>query len=149
MNGVIPEGKINIVGNIPFNFQKGEKMVWIFNPCTYYQQTTHTTYQGGSQGVNIKVLKGVYYHVGQFKGNPVQTTNMELIANGVSCITDKNIYFASGPKSFRIPYKNLVTIQQYSDGIGFQEDKASSKPKAFGNIDGWFAYNLVHNLSLR
>ena len=61
-------------------------------------------------------------------------------------ITNKHIYFA-GEKAFRVKYDKIVSFQPFEDGIGIQKDGVTAKPQVFKNIDGWFAYNLVTNLS--
>ena len=66
INGNLPE-KIQIDGNLPFNLQKTEKIIWVFRDVDYYEQKTRTHYVGGSQGIGIRVAKGLYYRVGAFK----------------------------------------------------------------------------------
>lgn len=149
LNGIIPEGKVSITGTNPFNFFQSEKLIWYYNNATFYELKTNTQYQGNSSGISLKIMKGVYYRIGQFKGNPVQTLEMKLISTGILALTDQNIYFSSPVKNLRIPYKQILSFQNYSDGIGIQEDKVSAKPKAFGNIDGWFVYNVAMNFAKR
>lgn len=144
--GKLPENRLNISGNSPFLLDKGETLIWIFQTVEFYEQRSKTTFEGKSQGISIKIAKGVYYRTGQFKGNPVTTTQMTLIANGMFALTNKNIYFASASKSFKIPYAKLISMTQYSDGIGLQKDGASSKPQIFKGLDGWFTYNIISNL---
>lgn len=149
VNGIIPEGKVSIIGTNPFNFFQSEKLIWYYNNATFYELKTNTQYQGKSSGISLKILKGVYYRIGQFKGNPVQTLEMKLISHGILALTDQNIYFSSPVKNLRIPYNQILSFQNYSDGIGIQEDKTTAKPKAFGNIDGWFVYNVAMNFAKR
>jgi hypothetical protein len=147
VEGKIPDSKIAIAGNLPFNFLKGENLIWLFQDVDYYEQRIKTHYQGGYSGVSIKVAKGLYYRTGTFRGNPVRTTEMTLIAGGILAITNKHIYFSSNSKSFRIKYDKVITFDPYEDGLGLQKDGANSKPQIFKNIDGWFAFNLVQNLA--
>ena len=144
--GKLPENRLNISGNSPFLLDKGETLIWIFQTVEFYEQRSKTTFEGKSQGISIKIAKGVYYRTGQFKGNPVTTTQMTLIANGMFALTNKNIYFASASKSIKIPYAKLISMTQYSDGIGLQKDGASAKPQIFKGLDGWFTYNIISNL---
>ena len=144
--GKLPQDRFNFSGNSPFLLEKGEALIWIFQSVEFYEQRSKTTFEGKSQGVSIKIAKGVYYRTGQFKGNPVTSTQMTLIANGMFALTDKNIYFASNTKSFKTPYNKLISMTQYSDGIGLQKDGVSAKPQIFKGLDGWFAYNLISNI---
>lgn len=146
--GVIPEkpGQ-NIVGLLPFNLQKSEKLLWLFQDVDYSEVRTKTEYVGGSQGVSIRIAKGVYYRTSAFKGRPVQTENLHFIGNGTVGITTKHIYFKSTMKSFRIAYSKIVTMDPYEDGIGITKDGVRAKPQIFKGLDGWFTYNAIANLN--
>ena len=59
MNGIVPE-RLQVQVALPFNFQKTEKLVWLFSDVIYYEDRTRRTYVGGSQGASFRVAKGVY-----------------------------------------------------------------------------------------
>lgn len=145
--GNTPKNRMNIEGTLPFLFQKDEVLIWLFQGAEYYELRNRTTYQGGSQGVSVKIMKGVYYRTSSFKGNPVITQQITPIGIGMLALTNKNIYFAATAKTIKIPYNKLISITPYSDGISLQKDGASAKPQIFKNIDSWFAYNLISNIN--
>lgn len=72
LEGNIPE-RLNIYGHLPFNFQKSEKLVWIFQNVPYYEQKVRREFKGGYGGFTVRVAKGLYYRAGAFKGHPVET----------------------------------------------------------------------------
>lgn len=146
LGGIIPQ-RVTIDGNLPINFQKGEQIVWAFPNSKYYEDKTRRTYVGGSQGVSIRVMKGVYYRTGSFKGRAVDHTERVHIDTGWVVVTNKNIYFAGPAKSTRIPYTKIVSFEPYSDGVGVMRDATTAKPQTFVTGDGWFTYNLVTNLA--
>jgi hypothetical protein len=146
LSGKVPE-RIRVGGNIPFNFQKGEKLIWIFKGVNYYEQKTRRHYEGGHAGGSVRIAKGLYFRAGGFKGYPVEKTETIHLDTGMLGITNKHIYFAGSQKSFRIPYSKIVSYQPYSDGIGLQREAATAKPQTFMTSDGWFTYNLIMNLS--
>ncbi len=146
LNGEIPQ-RFNINCQLPFNFQKTESLVWVFYDVKYLEERIKKEYVGGYGGMSIRVMKGVYYRTGAFKGHPVETAYMHHVDTGLVGITNKHIYFAGARKSVRIPYKKIVSFNSYSDGIGIQRDAASAKPQIFVTGEGWFVYNLVTNLS--
>lgn len=146
LEGKLPE-RININGTLPFNLQKNEQVVWVFQDVEYYEEKSRTRYIGGSQGVSVRIAKGLYYRTGSFKGERVQTSETIHSDTGLLGITNKNIYFAGSSKSFRISYNKIVSFQPYSDGIGLQRDAQTAKPQSFITGDGWFTYNLIANLS--
>jgi hypothetical protein len=146
LNGIIPQ-RISVDGNLPINLQKGEQVVWAFPDSKYLEDKTRRQFVGGSQGVSVRVMKGVYYRVGAFKGQSVEHTERIHIDTGWVVVTNKNIYFAGPQKSVRLPYAKIVSFEPFSDGIGVMRDTATAKPQIFVTGDGWFTYNLVTNLS--
>lgn len=145
MEGKVPD-RVKLIGTMPFNFQKSESLVWVFQGVEYLQPRTQTTYRGKSSGVSIRVMKGVYYRTGQFAGNPIVKTQITAIDNGTLAATTKHIYFSGGSKSFRIRYDKIVAFNPFSDGIAVQRDGAA-KIEYFVTGDGWFTYNLLMNLA--
>lgn len=146
LEGKIPQ-RLKFEGALPFNFQKGETLVWLFRGVPYYEPRTRTIYSGGYSGVSIRIAKGLYYRTGGFRGNPVVTTKLVNVDTGALAVTDKHIYFAGKAKSFRIRYDKIVSFKPYSDGIAIQRDASTAKPQIFVTYDGWFTYNLVTNLA--
>lgn len=144
--GIVPDTKIT-TEQLPFIFQKSEKFIWAFYQVKYFEQITKTHYRGGSQGVSIKIAKGVYYRTNAFKGYPVQEQELKYLGSGIFAITDKHIYFSSPNKTFKTPYTKMITIQPYEDGIGIHKNGATAKPQVFKGIDGWFTYNIISNLT--
>lgn len=139
--------RLNISGDLPFLLQKDESIIWLFHGVECYEQRTKTTYVGKSHGVSVKIAKGLYYRTGSFKGNPVTSEHAVLLGTGILALTNKNLYFGSSSKTFKTPYNKIISLTPYSDGIGLQKDGVSAKPQIFKPLDGWFAYNLVSNLS--
>ena len=136
-----------IAGPIPFNLQKSETLVWVFNDVDYYEAKTRREFVGRSAGVSVRVARGVYVRSGGFKGHAVETTTTELADSGLLGITTKHIYFSGTNKKFRAPFAKIVTFEPYADGIGIMWDAATAKPQTFVTGDGWFVYNLVTNLA--
>lgn len=147
-NGNIPENAFRVESDfIPFSLNKNEKLIWVFQNVDYYEEAISRTYEGRSSGVSIRVAKGLYYRTGSFKGHPVETQYLKYIGGGLLGFTDKNIYFYSNSKSFKIPYLKIVSTMPYEDGIKLQKDGVTAKPQIFSNVSGWFSYNLIMNLS--
>lgn len=146
LGGVIPQ-RMSIEGNLPINFQKGEQLVWAFQNSKYLEDKTRRKYVGSSQGASIRVMKGVYYRVGAFKGHAVDHTERVHVDTGWVAVTNKNIYFAGPQKSVRLPYSKIISFEPFSDGVGVIRDAATAKPQIFVTGDGWFTYNLITNLA--
>ncbi len=144
LEGKIPQ-KIKVDVHVPFNFQKGEQLIWLFQDVEYYVSRNKTSYVGGNQGISIRVARGLYYRTGSFKGERVQTTEILHADTGLLGITNKHIYFAGPLERFRVKYEKIMAFDPFSDGIGIQRDALTAKPQSFVTGDGWFTYNLVVN----
>jgi len=132
---------------IPFNMQKSETLVWIFNDVMYLEENTSRAYVGASQGVSVRIAKGLYYRTGAFSGHSVEKKSMAHKGTGVLGVTTKNIYFSSEWKSIKVPYIKILTFLPLSDGLGIHTDAKTAKAIAFITGDGWFVNNLVQNLA--
>ena len=145
MMGDIKESRIKINDN-PFIFEKDEFALFGFDDAALYEVKTRTQFRGGSQGVGVRLTKGVYYRVGAFKGEPIKTEEMKNTATGMMILTNKHLYFTSFTKNLKIKYSSIIAVPTFEDAIGIQQSRANSKPLYFKNIDVWFLYNLISNL---
>ncbi|GCD77422.1 hypothetical protein JCM31826_09040 [Thermaurantimonas aggregans] len=143
-------GEIPLISeSLPFLLQKNERIIFASKNVDYFETKVKTTYKGSSQGVSIRIAKGVYYRVGAFRGHPVKTEHQEYVGTGTLALSDKNIYFHSPTKSVKIPYSKIVTLESYENGITIMRDGAAARPQTFKGIDGWYysnAINLITNL---
>lgn len=146
LEGKLPE-RVTIEGNLPFNFQKNEKVVWLFNGVAYLEDKTRTQYVGRSSGASIRICKGVYYRVGAFQGQPVSRTERVHVDTGGMAVTNKYVYFGGIRKSLRIAHSKIVSFIPYTDGVGIMRDATNAKQQVFVTGDGWFTYNLLANVS--
>ena len=122
---------------------KDELVVWLFKNAQLYQLKSHSSYVGSSQGVSIRIARGLYYRVGAFEGHRVQTENLEFQETGELVATDHNVYFSGNKRSLRIPLQKIVSVHGYSDGIGLVREASNPKPLVFVFDDPWFASNLI------
>lgn len=145
LNGQIPN--VTVTGHLPFNFQIDERFVCAFMETSYMEIRTVTHYVGGSAGMSVRVMKGIYFRTSSFRGRPVQKSSMKAIDSGSLAMTDRHLYFAGKIKAFRLPFKKIVSFVAYSDGIGLYRDSANPKQQVFVTGDGWATYNLAINLA--
>jgi len=82
LDGKVPQ-RMCVEGNVPFNFQKNETLVWLFQNVKYYEQKTRRQYVGHSSGVSIRVAKGLYFRTGAFAGSPVETTENTIFGYAI------------------------------------------------------------------
>jgi hypothetical protein len=145
LNGVVPQ-RMKLTGGLPFNFMASEQLAWVFTGVKYLEDKTRRHYVGGSQGMSVRIAKGLYYRASAFRGDPVETTERVHVDTGTLAVTTKHVYFGGPAKSFRIRHDKIVSITPYSDGVAIHRDAQTAKPQIFVTGDGWFTNNLLANI---
>lgn len=146
LEGKIPR-RITFTTDLGVNLQKSESVLWVFEGTRYYEDKIRRETVGRTQGVSIRVMKGVYYRVGGFRGRPVETQERRHIGDGRLVVTTKHMYFVSPQKSVRVPFAKIISFEPYEDGLGLTRDAANALPQTFVTGDGWFSFNLVSNVA--
>lgn len=124
-----------------------EQLLWVNYGLTLHEPRTSRTYVGASSGISLRVARGVYYRIGQFRGHPIDRTEVEEVAKGTLALTNQHVYFLSPNKGFKVAYRRVIAVMPFEDGIGLQRDGVSAKPQYIHGGDGWVLYNLVMNFA--
>src|SRR5436309_2915272 len=74
--------RVTLAGDVSINFQRGEQVAWAFPQSPYYEDKTRRQYVGGSQGVSVRVAKGLYFRTSAFHGRPIDTTERVHVDTG-------------------------------------------------------------------
>lgn len=88
----------------------------------YYQSQT-VGYKGGTQGMSVRVAKGMTLRTSATRGQPVK--GLVKLASGELVVTNQRIIFAGDQKSFAIALDNLINSSNYTDGFSFNDSKSS------------------------
>jgi len=131
------------IDGLPFKLMKTETLIWGFI-FPLYEMKTKTQFVGGSQGVSIRIMKGVYWRVGGFKGERVSREELASLGNASTAITSKHLYFSVGLDSHRIKHDKIISIVPYKDGVAVISD-GRAKPLIFLPDDPWFFINVLQN----
>ena len=146
-HGIIPQHQNIQGGRIPFNLMKSEQLVSTIQGVDYLETVVRRERRGSSQGVSIRVAKGLYYSPRQFRSRAVEWEKTVKVDTGLLGLTTKHLYFSGSRKKFRVRYDRIVSFDPYSDGLGIMRDAQTAKPQTFITGDGWFVYNLAVNLA--
>lgn len=142
-NGSIPDSGISA----PIVLGRGEKIIWGYQNVNLYQEKVTREYVGRTGGFRFRIMKGVTYHTGGFKGHPVEKSSMEHQGIGTLFVTNRHLIFHSQTKSIKVPYAKLVGISPYSDGIEINRDGANAKRLTVQGFDPWFLLNILPYLA--
>lgn len=132
----------------PVLLGKGEVVLWCYDGVTMWQEKVKREFVGGHSGFTFRIIKGVNYRVGNFKGHPVEHSYMDDAGTGSLYITNKHIIFHSTERSTKIPYKKIIGLNPYQDGMGVQCDGANAKKLVFQGFDCSFVLNIMSFVSV-
>lgn len=84
------------------------------------QEIKTVGYSGRSQGVSIRIAKGLSYRTGGSRGQPIQ--GGVIVSTGELVVTSRRVLFAGDRKSFSLDIADLVRVTPYTDGIGLSSE---------------------------
>ena len=126
--GLLPQGGVSL----PVLLGKSEAVLWVYSGVTFYQEKIEREYKHHGGGFSFKVMKGGYYRTNSGVGSLI--------------ITNKNIIFYAQTKSVKIPFKKIVGVTPYSDGLEVHKD-GNAKRMVFQGFDSWFVMNILSFVS--
>jgi hypothetical protein len=135
------QNRLRIEEAIPINLKKDEVILWMFKGVSRSEPKTSVSYSGSSQGVSFRIMKGVSYHVGAFKGHRIETPTLASKGSGDLYVTSTAVYFVGSLGSFTVAHKKISAVEQYSDGISVVP--SSGKSQIFLLSDHRFAAELI------
>lgn len=141
------EGKVNPrleVTDMPFNIGKKEIVIWVFRNVHAYEHKTGYRYEGGSRGTSIRIAKGVYWRVGNYKGHKVPVKQRISIGSGPLTITNKYLYFM-GEKSLRVAHNKIISIVPTGSSVLVGRDLVRSHTLELDTGDNWALVNMLSN----
>ena len=142
--GILPQSNVQA----PILLGKDETVLWCYKGVTMWQEKVKREMAGSHGGFSFRVMKGVTYRTGGFKGHPVEHSYMDNAGTGSLYITNKHIIFHSSMRSVKIPYKKIIGLIPYQDGMGVQQDGANAKRLVFQGFDCSFVLNLMSFVSI-
>jgi hypothetical protein len=126
--------------------ERGEAVIWTFNFAAYLTMRNRTQYVGASFGTSVRVMKGLYFRAGTFRGEPVKTQELSQEDIGSLILALRNVYFQSSTKALKIPIKKILSVHAYSDGLQLIRDGANAVPQIFKIDDPPFAADVIARL---
>ncbi|MEJ7848874.1 MAG: hypothetical protein WKF92_12380 [Pyrinomonadaceae bacterium] len=85
------------------------------------ERVVSRNYAGGSHGVNLRIVKGVSYRIGQQKGKMVSQSGLIPVSDGYFVVTNKRLVFTGDRKSVSTPIEKLLDLHIFSDGLNFTQ----------------------------
>ena len=96
--GIIPKRQ-RVNGAVPFNLMKSEQLVWVIQGVDYLETVVRRERRSSSQGLSIRVARGLYYRPSTFRSPPIEWEETVHADTGMLGLTTRHIYFAGRRKS--------------------------------------------------
>lgn len=138
---------VSTKGLDPINLQKGEQLIWVFNGADLFEIRNSVSYVGGSSGFSMRIVKGLYYRTGSYRGHRIEEKQVAKAATGDLCLSNKCLYFVSAQAAVRIPLTKIISVHLFEDGIEIFKD--GGKPILFGLSDPGFLATLIGHIERR
>ena len=140
-NGTFPtvEVPINLQRNETCHFEASTRLLEMRTV------TKGVAYHGPT--VRIKIMKGVYYRAGAFKGQRIKEDVLQEIDRGTLYVTNKRVIFLGDRKNKTFTYRSILGFVPYSDAI--EIERTSGKNPVFVLDDPEWASVLFASLLAR
>ena len=81
-------------------------------------------YEGGSRGVSLRIVKGVYYRIGAHKGRMRSETQLVETSRGFLIVTNKRLFLQpySGNPPLSIPLDKILSYGCFRNGMEVYKD---------------------------
>jgi hypothetical protein len=143
-DGRIPD-PVSVVGPMPFEFGRGETVLWIFNRVSLVRAATADT-PGGIRIDATEQLKEPYF-------GPAALENQHTSLNGSNAeqgdliLTNRNLHFVQSEETrTRIPIARIQVLVAYREGIHVIANPARKRAPLYVLDDAWFAANVIGRL---
>jgi hypothetical protein len=119
--------RLHIEGSIPINLKKEEIILWIFKGVSRLEPKISVSYYGKSQGVSLRLAKGVSYHAGVSRSQRIETPTLSSKGSGDLYITSNAVYFVSSLGGYTVAHKKISAVEQLSDGVSVEPSSGKSQ----------------------
>jgi hypothetical protein len=128
-------------GNLPsvtipnLVLQKDESAYWAEPASILEDRVVNRRYEGSSQGVSLRIAKGVSYRIGAQRGHLVADRATVPVSSGSVIVTNKRLIFAGDAKSLSLRLNKLLEVHCYSNGVRFSEENGKGHLIRFLSAD--------------
>lgn len=112
MAGRIPE--VNIV-DLPLVLPKNEHPIWCYTGVQEIEQASRRRHVGGSQGVSIRLMKGISFRVGAMQGTSVSESYERAVDTGIVILTTDHLFFIGQSDTDVLELKSLIFFDAKGD----------------------------------
>lgn len=131
----LQSGPLPVVANPPLALQRGERCHWVEPRCNYIEERSRREWVAGSQGVSIRIARGLTYRIGATRGHSYSVPYDAVVDTGALAVTSKRLAFVGERRGFSIPYAKILSFRAFENAIQVQRDAMTAKPQTFTVAD--------------
>lgn len=124
---LIQAGELPVIDVPGLLLQRGEVAHWATDADLLEERVLRRSYQGGSRGTTIRVMKGVSFRVRATRGQMVSESGIVPVSTGRLVITSKRVLFLGNPKGFTVRLDKVLGVEMYADGLQIMDDKGNPR----------------------
>jgi len=98
---------------------KGETAYWSETGAILEERVVNRQYVGGSSGVSVRIMKGVYLRGGGFRGHIESQKGIVPVSSGSLVLTNHRLIFHGDNKSMDTQWEKLLDVEFFKDGVRF------------------------------
>ena len=141
--GILPTNPLSV----PVMLGRGEVCLWVYDNVRLYQERFTREFVGGNRGFSYRITKGLTFRTGSFRGRPIERSLMENKGTGSLVITNKHFFFHCPTCTLKIPYKKILGLSPYIDGLEVHKEETKQKRIVSEGFDPWFTMNAINLLN--
>lgn len=105
--------------NSSLSLRKGEVLVYVLPAVGLIEtRSTGSTWSGGSQGVSIRIMKGVSYRVGATKGQLVRNPEaLQQVDQGAATFTNQRVVFTGSSTNREWAFDKMLNVDAGGGGV--------------------------------
>jgi hypothetical protein len=126
--GRLNDGRLSSFESTVIVAKRGEQ-VYAETEASLLKEVAVREWQSGSQGVSIRLTKGVRYYVGGTRGRMVTVgSQMQTDDAGSLVVTSTRAVFVGARKTLEFPLTKIVSVEVFSDGIRLHASNRVNAP---------------------
>ena len=109
--------RVTELSNVPVMLKKNEIAYLHLQNIRLIEERTRRQFSGGSRGISVRVMKGVSFRVGAFKGESVPVTENKVLDTGDFVITNSRVIFSGTSKGVAFPITKIIGMEEWANAI--------------------------------
>jgi hypothetical protein len=113
----VSQGRLTPITVTGLNLYANEKAYWAEPVTLYEHKIVRRETVGRSQGVSLRIMRGVSYRIGGSKGQSVPIYDDVAVAQGQLIFTNQRVVFKGDRRTMMVMLKDVIGADPYTNAI--------------------------------